>query len=87
MDAGVRAQTPCAVISGASTREQRIAVRTVCSMQEGLDLPSPSLLIVGEVVRLAQAFDVSRVHFQARLNGELSASMRELGQLTAEEVA
>jgi uroporphyrin-III C-methyltransferase len=87
MDAGVRAKTPCAVISGASTREQRIAVRTVGSMQEGLYLPSPSLFIVGEVVRLAQAFDDSRVHFQAPLNGEFSASMRELGQLTAEEVA
>jgi uroporphyrin-III C-methyltransferase len=88
MDAGVRAETPCAVISRASTGEQRIAVRTVGSMQKGPDLPSPSLFIVGEVVGFAQAFDASHVHLPGALNGELSASMRELGQLMAhEEVA
>jgi uroporphyrin-III C-methyltransferase len=83
IDVGVHAETPCAVISAASTRDQKIAVTTVGAMPDALDLPSPSLFIVGGVVRFAQAFNDGAG--DAR---KVSALLPELPQLMADgEVA
>ena len=51
--AGFAGETPCAIISKATTREQRIFRTTVTELSGAAELASPTLLVVGEVVRLA----------------------------------
>ena len=50
--AGLAGDTPCAVISRATTRHQRTHRTTVRRLHRAPQLTSPTLLIVGEVVRL-----------------------------------
>ncbi len=50
--AGLAGATPCAVISQATTRQQRTHRTTVRDLHRTPKLTSPTLLIVGEVVRL-----------------------------------
>jgi uroporphyrin-III C-methyltransferase len=60
--AGMADETPCAVISRATTRHQRAHRTTVLDLHRAPQLPSPTLLVVGEVVRLADtASTVERV--------------------------
>jgi uroporphyrin-III C-methyltransferase len=86
--AGVRADTPCALISAASTHAQQIAVGNLGVFAKVQHFPSPALLIVGEVVRLAPTFhgaDLSAAEISAT---ELSSLIPGLiGQLTDEEAA
>jgi uroporphyrin-III C-methyltransferase len=51
--AGLAGETPCAVISRATTRHQRTHRTTVLDLHRSPQLAAPTLLIVGEVVRLA----------------------------------
>ena len=51
--AGVTPDTPCAIISRATTRHQRTHRTTVSELRTSPDLPAPTLLVVGEVVRFA----------------------------------
>jgi uroporphyrin-III C-methyltransferase len=51
--AGLAAQTPCAVISRATSKYQRTYRTTVLDLHRTPQLVSPTLLIVGEVVQLA----------------------------------
>jgi uroporphyrin-III C-methyltransferase len=51
--AGVRTETPCAIVSQATSPNQRIFRTTVGELTEAPPLPAPTLLVVGEVVRLA----------------------------------
>lgn len=49
--AGFAEETPCAVISKATTAEQRLHRTTVSDLHRTPKLPAPTLLVVGEVVR------------------------------------
>jgi uroporphyrin-III C-methyltransferase len=51
--AGLAGETPCAVISRASTKYQRTHRTTVFDLHRAPHLAAPTLLVVGEVVRLA----------------------------------
>jgi uroporphyrin-III C-methyltransferase len=51
--AGVAAETPCAILSRATTREQQSHVTTISDLPQAPKLPAPTLLVVGEVVRFA----------------------------------
>jgi len=51
--AGFDESTPCAIISRATTSEQRIYRTTVSDLRRAPRLAAPTLLVVGEVVRLA----------------------------------
>ena len=51
--AGFADETPCAIISRATTPEQRIHRTTVSDLRRTPQLASPTLLVVGEVVRFA----------------------------------
>ncbi|HKM85168.1 MAG TPA: uroporphyrinogen-III C-methyltransferase [Terriglobales bacterium] len=51
--AGLAANTPCAVISRATTKYQRTHRTTVLDLHRAPQLASPTLLVVGEVVRWA----------------------------------
>jgi uroporphyrin-III C-methyltransferase len=51
--AGFAGDTPCVMISRATTRDQRIHRTTVSALDRAPRLDSPTLLVVGEVVKLA----------------------------------
>jgi len=53
--AGLSNQTPCAVVSRASTAAQKTHRTTIGELHHAPKLVSPTLLIVGEVVRVADA--------------------------------
>jgi uroporphyrin-III C-methyltransferase len=50
--AGLTGETPCAVISRATTRHQRTHRTTVLDLHRTPQLAAPTLLVVGEVVRM-----------------------------------
>lgn len=52
-DAGLPGETPCALVSRATTAHQQLHVTTVADLHRAPRLSAPALLIVGEVVRLA----------------------------------
>jgi uroporphyrin-III C-methyltransferase len=51
--AGLAADTPCAVISRATTKYQRTHRTTLANLHRAPELVAPTLLVVGEVVRLS----------------------------------
>ena len=51
--AGLAGETPCAVISRATTKYQRTHRTTVLDLHRSPQLAAPTLLVVGEVVRMA----------------------------------
>jgi uroporphyrin-III C-methyltransferase len=53
--AGFREDTPCAIISRATTPEQRIYRTTVSQLHQAPRLAAPTLLVVGDVVRFADS--------------------------------
>jgi uroporphyrin-III C-methyltransferase len=53
--AGLAGETPCAVISRATTKYQRTHRTTVLDLHRSPQLAAPTLLVVGEVVRMADA--------------------------------
>jgi uroporphyrin-III C-methyltransferase len=52
--AGLKASTPCAIISQATRPEEKVYITTIGELRSAPRLPAPTLLIVGEVVRLAE---------------------------------
>ncbi len=54
LHAGVPATTPCAIVSQATLSNEQIHITTVEELHTSPRLPSPTLLVVGEVVRLAE---------------------------------
>ena len=54
VQAGLADDTPCAVVSNASRGSQWLTVATLRELSELSPIPSPSLLIVGEVCRSAE---------------------------------
>jgi uroporphyrin-III C-methyltransferase len=65
--AGLATDTPCAIISRATTKHQQTHRTTVAELTRSPRLASPTLLVVGEVVRfsdpatLAQEFDLPAI--------------------------
>jgi uroporphyrin-III C-methyltransferase len=55
---GLPANTPCAIVSRATTRHQRTHRTTVGELTHSPQLAAPTLLVVGEVVRFADAASV-----------------------------
>jgi len=51
--AGITPETPCAIISRATTHQQRTYRTTVRKLGTSQDFPAPTLLVVGDVVRFA----------------------------------
>jgi uroporphyrin-III C-methyltransferase len=59
-DAGLSSETPCAVISQATTPREKTFRTTIGKLVDAPQLPVPTLLVVGEVVRDS---DVALKHF------------------------
>jgi uroporphyrin-III C-methyltransferase len=60
-NAGLSGETPCAVISRASTSRQQTHCTTINALLDAPQLDSPTLLIVGEVVRLAESASLDQL--------------------------
>ena len=60
MKAGVSSTTACAIISQATLLNEQVHVTTVNELHTSPRLPSPTLLVVGEVVRLAKPAELHR---------------------------
>ncbi len=81
--AGVAGTTPCAIISQATSANEQIHIATVQDLHTSPRLPSPTLLVVGEVVRLAKPSELPRqVGWQE--NFVVSASVARVSQERAE---
>jgi uroporphyrin-III C-methyltransferase len=55
LDAGLKSNTPCAIVSRATLADQQVYNTTVGNLPGAPHLPAPTLLIVGEVARLGDA--------------------------------
>lgn len=64
--AGVSIDTPCAIVSRAATSNQQVHRTTVRELSVAPSLPAPTLLVVGEVVRLAAADVFRNIEFPAQ---------------------
>ncbi len=53
--AGLAGETPCAVISRATTPQQQTVRSTISELHRATNLAAPTLLVVGEVVRFSDA--------------------------------
>ena len=62
--AGLVAGTPCAIISRATTKYQRTHCTTVSDLHRAPQLDAPTLLVVGEVVRLADPSNIGEAFIQ-----------------------
>lgn len=58
--AGVSAETPCAIVSRATTQHQQTHRSTIAELHLSPKLPTPTLLVVGEVIRLADSLTLSQ---------------------------
>jgi len=68
-------ETPCAIISRATTSEQRIYRTTISDLHKTPRLASPSLLVVGEVVRFADQNVVEEMATTSLLNHDLETGL------------
>lgn len=59
--AGLAPETPCLIVSQASTKEQKVLRAELDSLAEVRDVPAPALLLVGEVTR-EEALEVTRAY-------------------------
>lgn len=51
--AGAAAETPCAIVSRATSRDQQTFVTSIEALQRAPRLPAPTLLVVGDVVKFS----------------------------------
>ena len=67
---GFADETPCAIISRATTPHQRVHLTTISNLHQSPRLAAPTLLVVGEVVKFADHVAESfSAHFQIPANG------------------
>jgi len=86
MNAGLSGDTPCAVISAATTPQQEMEVTTLLELASIRRYATPSLVVVGEVVKLA--LRSVKEHFTLNQKSELSGrshGISEVQSFVAEE--
>ncbi len=54
MVAGVASETPCVIVSRATTRDEQTHLTSVRQLHNAPELPAPTLLVIGEVARFAK---------------------------------
>jgi uroporphyrin-III C-methyltransferase len=54
ISAGMAGETPCAIVSQATTRYEKTYQTCVSDLHNSPELPSPTLLVIGETVRFAK---------------------------------
>ena len=78
---GVAAETPCAIIASATQEAEQVHITTIGNLVSAPDLPAPRLLVVGEVVRLADATRLQQrfAHFTVSAESLLEVSSSKRG--------
>jgi uroporphyrin-III C-methyltransferase len=71
--AGLSREAPCAIVSRATTESQQTHLTTIAELPRAPRLPAPALLVVGEVVRFADASALAREFAPAISPGEQAA--------------
>jgi len=84
--AGFAGETPCAIISRATTPEQRLHFTMISDLHRAPRLASPTLLVVGEVVRFADQNLVREAAAVAGLNKEFGTAFAETVFVPAENL-
>jgi uroporphyrin-III C-methyltransferase len=84
IDAGLSRRTPCAIISAATTPAQQMRLTTLRGLADVRNLPTPALLIVGEVVDLAQRPVETDDFVRA---SDLETALTYIQHFTLEEIA
>lgn len=75
--AGMPAHKPCAIISRATTPHQQVHVTSVGELSLAPQLPAPTLLVVGDVVRFSQRSQLSYSPIYALLGQRAPLSTEE----------
>jgi uroporphyrin-III C-methyltransferase len=83
---GLAMETPCAVISRATTSQQRTYRTTIAGLRHLPALPSPTLLVIGEVVRLADGETLEEFAQPLSFDQDLSAPAM-LGEIRSAETS
>jgi uroporphyrin-III C-methyltransferase len=84
--AGLETETPCAVISRATTSQQKTYRTTIAGLRDLPSLASPMLLVIGEVVRLADGATLEEFAEPLAFDRDLSAPAM-LGEIRSQETA
>ncbi len=76
--AGLASETPCAIISKATTPQQRTFVTNIGQLQSSPLLAAPTLLVVGDVVRFAHAeqFELAPGGDELSVSAEIISAFR-----------
>ncbi|MGO9539317.1 MAG: uroporphyrinogen-III C-methyltransferase [Terriglobales bacterium] len=86
---GFAAETPCAIISRATTPQQQVHRTTISHLHRAPKLAAPTLLVVGEVVKFAdRPADQIEANFpdmETALGTVLAQSLTSLGESNQEE--
>ena len=77
LSSGVAGETPCAIIASATQEGEQVHITTVANLAASPNLDAPRLLVVGEVVRLA---DAARLQEQF---GEFTVSAESLVEVSS----
>lgn len=81
--AGLSGDTPCAIISRASTVRQQAHRTTIAELPAAPHLDSPTLLVIGEVVRLASLDSVTELQVAGDLQFSSEAGSSRAGEVIA----
>jgi uroporphyrin-III C-methyltransferase len=82
---GFAPETPCAIISRATTPQQQVHLTTISHLHRASELGAPTLLVVGEVVKFAErTADQIEVDFPV-IEAVLRQSLTSLGESDQEE--
>src|SRR5437899_7371047 len=74
---GLSPETPCAIISGATSESEQVHITTVAALASSPHLlPAPRLLVVGEVVRLADHTGLERQFSEFPFSTEYPVNVR-----------
>jgi uroporphyrin-III C-methyltransferase len=73
LSSGVSPATPCAIISEATTAFQKTHITDVSNLADSPTLAAPKLLVIGEVVRLADARSLHQQFSQFAFSQDLAA--------------
>jgi len=76
---GVAGSTACAIISHATSPEEQVHLTTVDELHNSPRLPSPTLLVIGEVVRLAKSRELRQRFAWPQGAGVAAAGRGEYG--------
>jgi uroporphyrin-III C-methyltransferase len=78
---GLAAETPCAIIASATQEAEQVHTTTVANLAVSPELPAPRLLVIGGVVRFADAARLQRQFGEFTVSAE---SLHEVSSRTRE---